>query len=113
MKTISRFTSLLALASMATLGGCASSPACNTDSGNYDVITICPGASRACAVAPCTVYYEMPEGSGDYQVIGNGLRIGDFPAGKKVSLGAYWESYYFDIEGADVPRAYVFIGETP
>jgi len=77
------------------------------------VITLCPGASRACAAVPCTVNYEMPEGSGNYRVIGNGIVIGDYPAGEKVNLGAYWESYYFDIEGADVPRSYVFIGETP
>ena len=113
MKMNSRCNHVLAVAALAALSGCSSNPVCDTDDGNYDVITLCPGASRTCAAVPCTVYYEMPDGSGDYQVIGNGIRIGGFPAGEKVNLGSYWESYYFDIEGANVPRSYVFIGETP
>ena len=113
MNAITRFGLLFSLVALATLSGCASNPSCGDDRENFDVVTICPGASRSCGASPCTVYYLMPEGSGDYQVIGNGIDIGEFPAGEKANLGAYWESYYFDIVGADVPRAYIFIGQTP
>ena len=113
MNAITRFGPPLALAALATLSGCASNPSCGDDRENFDVVTICPGASRSCGESPCTVYYLMPEGSGDYQVIGNGIDIGEFSAGEKANLGAFWESYYFDIVGADVPRAYIFIGDTP
>ena len=113
MNTITRFGPPIALAVLSALSGCASNPSCGDDRGNFDAVTICPGASRSCAAVPCTVYYLMPEGSGDYQVIGNGIDIGEFSAGEKVTLGAFWESYYFDIVGADIPRAYIFIGETP
>ncbi len=113
MHMITRFGPPLTLAALSTLSGCASNPSCGDGSSNFDVITLCPGASRSCSTVPCTVYYVMPEGTGSYQVTGNGIDVGEYPAGKKVNIGSYWESYYFDIVGADVPRAYAFMGDTP
>ena len=36
--------------------------------------------------------------------------IGEYSAGKKAHLGAFWDSQYFDIVGADAARAFVFMG---
>jgi len=113
MKMTIRRGPLLCLAMLAALSGCAANPVCDDDQGSIDAVTLCPGASKSCNDSPCTIYYLMPDGSGDYLVTGNGIRIGEFPPGEKVNLGAYWESYYFDVVGADVARAYVFIGQTP
>ena len=110
MNVIARFVPLLALTALSTLSGCGSNPTCGADGGNFDSVTICPGASRTCANAPCSVVYMMPEGAGRYQVTGNGVLIGEYPAGEKANLGAFWDSQYFDVVGADAPRAYVFIG---
>ena len=110
MNMVARFGPLLALALLLTLSGCASNPTCGADSRNFDSVTICPGASRTCAATPCAVYYVMPAGTGSYQVTGNGVMIGEYSAGKKAHLGAFWDSQYFDIVGADAARAFVFMG---
>ena len=111
MNASARFFPLLALAALSVLSGCASNPTCGADSRNFDSVTICPGASRTCATTPCAVYYVMPEGSGRYQVTGNQVLIGEFSVGETVHLGSFWDSQYFDIVGAEYPRAFVFMGD--
>jgi hypothetical protein len=51
----------------------------------------------------------MPAGSGSYEVTGNEVTIGTFPAGETVNLGNYYQSQAFAIKGADVPKACVYI----
>jgi hypothetical protein len=88
------------------LAGCATSQ--NQPSGIID-ITLKPGDTGSCESSPCQVRLVMPPGKGSYQVTGNEMRIGTFPAGQTVALGGYWQSQKFAIVGAKVPPAYVYI----
>ena len=97
----------LALATtLALLGGCASSP--NDPSGSIS-ITVKPGDTGTCATSPCQVSLQMPPGSGSYEVTGNQVKIGTYPAGQTVNLGNYWNTQRIDVVGANVPPAYVYI----
>ena len=105
-----RKVALLAIAaSLATLGllsGCAS----NETSSSFGEVTLRPGDSKNCVTAPCTILFVMPEGTGTYTLTeGGGFKLGDYPAGETVNLGAYYTSTAFQVVGADVPTARVFI----
>lgn len=91
---------------LALVGGCASSP--NDPSGSIS-ITVKPGDTGTCATSPCQVSLQMPPGSGSYEVTGNQVKIGTYPAGQTVNLGNYWNTQRFDIVGANVPATYVYI----
>jgi len=78
-----------ALASLLTalaLGGCASSAT------GVISITVKPGDTGTCESAPCQVKLVMPPGTGSYEVTGNEVRVGTYPAGQTVNLGGYWDS---------------------
>jgi hypothetical protein len=51
-------------------------------------ITLKPGETGTCQTSPCQVSLVMPPGTGTYEVTGNEVKIGDFPAGQTVSLGS-------------------------
>jgi hypothetical protein len=51
----------------------------------------------------------MPAGTGTYPVTANEIEVGDFPAGKKVSLGSFFESNAIKLPGTRFPPAYVYI----
>lgn len=72
-------------------------------------ITVKPGDTGNCAISPCRVLFEMPAGSGDYQVLGNQVDFGLYPAGKIVNLGDFYEPVAIEVVGAGVPKAYVYI----
>ena len=75
--------------------------------GNFEQVTLCPGASAACATNPCNLLFQMPGGEGEHQVTSNNLDMGTFPAGQTVNLGAFWEgSHVIEVQGSDAPRAY-------
>jgi hypothetical protein len=77
----------------------------------FDELTLAPGDTGHCDSSPCTVYLKMPEGSGTYEVTSNSDgRIGEYPAGETVKLGSFWNSQAFTVEGADVRKAYLYIG---
>ncbi|MGB5833312.1 MAG: hypothetical protein WBG92_15150 [Thiohalocapsa sp.] len=80
----------------------------NSVSGS-NAITVKPGDTGTCALSPCLVTLEMPPGDGSYEVTGNQIRVGTYPAGKTVRLGNFFDSQAFAIKGADVPKAYVYI----
>lgn len=101
-----RMTSLAFSAFLLLVGGCASSP--NDPSGSIS-ITVKPGDTGTCATSPCQVSLQMPPGSGSYEVTGNQVKIGTYPAGQTVNLGSYWNTQRFDIVGANVPATYVYI----
>ncbi|WP_295455845.1 hypothetical protein [uncultured Thiodictyon sp.] len=88
------------------LAGCAASP--NQPTGVID-ITVKPGDTGTCESTPCQVKLVMPPGKGTYEVTGNEVRVGTFPAGQTVALGGYWQSQKFAIVGAGVPPVYVYI----
>jgi hypothetical protein len=99
-------TTLALSAFLLLVGGCASSP--NDPSGSIS-ITVKPGDTGTCATSPCQVSLQMPPGSGSYEVTGNQVKIGTYPAGQTVNLGSYWNTQRFDIVGANVPATYVYI----
>ncbi|UHD14352.1 hypothetical protein [Thiocapsa bogorovii] len=72
-------------------------------------ITLKPGETGTCQSNPCQVSFVMPPGTGTYEVTGNQVKIGDFPAGQTVSLGSLFGSNAIKVVGADVPTAYVYI----
>lgn len=39
----------------------------------------------------------------------SGVKVGEFPAGKKVTLGSFWESNAIKLPGTDVPHTYVYV----
>lgn len=95
---------------LAAAGGCASSD--RFPSGAITV-TVGPGDTGRCAISPCRVLLEMPPGDGEYAVTGNEIRLGTYPAGKTVDLGNYYKPQAIEIQGAGVPRAFVYIPVTP
>jgi hypothetical protein len=76
-------------------------------------VTIKPGDTANCDSSPCQVSFQMPPGSGTYEVTGNEIKIGDFPAGETVSLGSLWSSNAIKVVGANVPTAYVYVPSQP
>jgi hypothetical protein len=101
---------LVSALALSVLTGCASSG--DQVSGVMQV-TIKPGDTANCDSSPCQVSFQMPPGSGTYEVTGNETKIGDFPAGETVSLGGLWESNAIKVVGANVPAAYVYIPSQP
>ncbi|KAA6187720.1 hypothetical protein F2Q65_00295 [Thiohalocapsa marina] len=79
---------------------------------DWGEITLAPGDTGSCRSNPCRVFFEMPPGSGSYRVTGTGFTIGEFPAGRRVSLGSFFESSAIKVVGADVPKAYIYVPGT-
>jgi len=97
---------LLAAATALLLAGCGGLH--RTPSGAMSV-TVKPGETGTCAIAPCRVFFEMPPGEGEYVVRGMAFDYGTYPAGKTVNLGDFYDAVVIDVVGADVPKAYVYI----
>lgn len=74
-----------------------------------NAIKVAPGETGNCATSPCQVTLQMPPGEGSYEVTGNQVLIGTYPAGQAVNLGNYFESQAFEVKGAGVKKAYVYI----
>lgn len=72
-------------------------------------IRVKPGDAGNCAISPCRVLFEMPAGSEDYQLLGNQVDFGRYPAGKTVNLGNFYEPIAIEVVGAQVPKTYVYI----
>ena len=97
---------LRAVLAASVLVGCASSP---NDPTGVISITVKPGDTGSCESTPCQVRLVMPPGTGTFEVTGNEVRVGTFPAGQTVNLGGYWNSQKFAIVGAGVKPAYVYV----
>ncbi len=91
------------------LGLVVSQALADTHVSGSNAITVAPGETGTCATSPCRVTLQMPPGDGSYEVTGNEVLIGTYPAGKPVDLGNYFESQAFAIKGAGVKKAYVYI----
>lgn len=72
-------------------------------------VTVQPGETGTCALSPCRVFLVMPPGDGPWRVTGNQVGFGEYPAGQTVNLGNFDEPIALTIEGAGVPRAFVYI----
>jgi hypothetical protein len=101
---------LPALLAAIVIGGCAGIE--RYPSGAITV-TVKPGQTGQCAIAPCRILLEMPPGDGEYRVTGNQITLGTYPAGKTVNLGNYYEPQAIEIVGAGVPRAFVYLPIMP
>lgn len=89
------------------LSGCASTGGQHVT--GWGEVTVAPGVTGTCQSNPCHVYFQMPAGTGTYEVTGNEVRIGNYPAGQKVSLGSLFESNAIKVPGAGVSPAYVYV----
>jgi hypothetical protein len=58
---------------------------------------------------PCRVFLRIPPGDGTYTVTANEIKVGDFPAGRTVSLGSFFESNAVKFPGTDIPNTYVYV----
>jgi hypothetical protein len=103
-----RYPAAAAVAAL-VLVGCETTGRHVTDWGE---ITLRPGDTGSCASNPCRVFFEMPPGDGTYTLTGTGFTIGDYPAGKTVNIGSFFESSAINVEGAGVPRAYIYVPGT-
>jgi hypothetical protein len=99
------------LAAAAVLAGCASTG--NNSITGFDRLTLSPGDTGQCESSPCQVFLKMPAGSGSFEVIGNQVRVGTYPAGQTAFLGSFWSSQAFQIRGMDAPKAYAYIPNSP
>jgi hypothetical protein len=116
---MTRSQSVRTLSIAATLGLCAGAAALlagcaapGTSVQGFDKVTLAPGDTGNCISSPCQVLLKMPPGSGTFEVTGNEVRVGTYPAGQVVSLGSFWQSQAFVIKGANVPKAYAYIPNT-
>jgi len=98
------------LSALALIAGCAGTE--GFPSGAMTV-TVKPGDTGNCAISPCRILLEMPPGEGEYRVTGNEITLGTYPAGKTVNLGGFYRPQAIEIQGAGVPRAFVYIPVTP
>lgn len=76
---------------------------------DWGEITLAPGDTGTCLSNPCRVFFEMPPGKGNYLVTANQVKVGEFPAGKTVMLGSFFESNAIKLPGTDVPNTYVYV----
>lgn len=97
----------LILSVVGQLSGCASTG--NNNITGFDQLTLSPGDTGQCDSSPCQVYLKLPAGSGSYKVTGNEVPVGSFPAGQTAFLGSFWSSQAFQVQGANVPKAYAYI----
>jgi hypothetical protein len=99
----------LSLVSLSMVAGCSSTGRHVTDWGE---ITLAPGDTGSCRSNPCRVFFQMPPGDGNYRLTGTGFTIGDYPAGKTVMIGSFFESTAIRVEGAPVPPTYLYVPST-
>ena len=76
---------------------------------DWGEITLAPGDTGSCTSNPCRVFLQMPKGTGSYEVTGNEVKLGSFPAGKTVSIGSFFESHTIKFPGTEIPPAYIYI----
>jgi len=100
---------LAAFAAAAVLSGCN----VKEDPTGVIAITVKPGQTGTCESSPCEVSLVMPAGSGSYEVTGNEVSLGTYPAGRTARIGSFWQSQAIEIKGAGVPKTYVYIPNTP
>jgi hypothetical protein len=105
---MSRITPVL-ICALPLLAACASSGRHVTSWGE---ITLAPGDTGTCQSNPCRVFFQMPPGEGTYTVTANRVKVGDFPAGKTVSLGSFFESNSIRLPGTQAPPAYIYLPGT-
>ncbi len=67
--------------------------------GNFEEVTLCPGASAICVTEPCTALFQMLPGKGEYQVTSNNL-----------DLSAFWlGTHYIEVQESDAQAALFWV----
>ncbi len=99
-------TSLL-VGALGLLSACTSTG--KNDISGFDQITLSPGDTGQCITRPCRVFLKIPAGTGTYEVTGNEIKLGVYPAGETADLGGFWGSQAFEIKGMGVPKAYAYM----
>jgi hypothetical protein len=79
---------------------------------DWGEITLAPGDTGTCLSNPCRVFFQMPPGNGTFRVTANEVTVGDFPAGKTVSLGSFFESNAIKLPGTGIPPTYVYVSSS-
>jgi len=64
-------------------------------------ITVSPGETGTCESSPCAVSLV------------NEISLGSYPAGQTAQIGSFWQTQAIEVKGANVPKAYVYIPNTP
>lgn len=106
-RPLTHFPAAVSVAIAVGLGGCISDAP--TESEDVGEIILQPGDSKTCISTPCTVWFQMPEGTGTYTLLQDGeTKLGDYPAGQKVRLGNFWSRHYFKIPNSDFPEAHLY-----
>jgi hypothetical protein len=100
----------LSIAALLALMGCAG---VQEEPSGAIAVTVKPGQTGQCDTSPCQVSLIMPAGSGSYEVTANEVSLGSFPAGETANLGNFFQSQAFQVKGAGVPKAYVYIPQEP
>ena len=88
------------------LAGCSS---VNEGKSGFFQVTVKPGQTANCDSTPCKIMLEMPAGSGTFEVTGNQVKLGDYPAGQTVEVGSFWTPQAINIKGTDAPTAHVYM----
>jgi len=101
---------LAVISAALTLSGCGN---VKEDPTGVIAITVKPGDTGTCESSPCAVSLVMPAGSGSYEVTGNEVSLGTYPAGQTVNVGSFYQSQAIEVKGAAVPKTYVYIPNTP
>jgi hypothetical protein len=106
-----RFASLIRSVCWVALLMVVSTSRCFAESSNnFGEVTLKLGASGTCDSVPCMVYMVMPPGDGNYVVLANGMKAGEYPAGETVMVGKYWAgSTVFEIQGGDFGTAKLWV----
>lgn len=106
-----RFTTMVRrICWVALITAVAASPSFAESSNNFGEVTLKFGASGTCDSVPCLVYMVMPPGDGNYVVLANGMKAGEYPAGETVMVGKYWAgSTVFEIQGGDFGTAKLWV----
>jgi len=76
---------------------------------DWGEITLMPGDTGSCLSNPCRVFFQMPPGEGKYLMTANEVKVGEFPAGKKVMIGSFYESNALKFPGTDIPHTYIYV----
>lgn len=88
------------------LAGCAST---GKQVQGWDEVTLAPGDTGHCNSRPCRVYFQMPPGSGTFEVTGNETSLGRYAAGQTAFLGSFWGSMGIEVKGMNLPQTYLYI----
>ena len=98
------------------LAGCATVPTGPGPTagwpGTFDRVVLSPGRSVVCYSDPCTVWFQLPPGSGSRAVRVNNMPAGEGDEQSPFHVGSYYRFQspaIFTVDGLDVPPAVLWV----